>query len=69
MDRLGQKILRSLCRVEWIAAKFVHAAHRLRFTVEHGFQLRRHDAAIATVCYGGALVGIAAAGYLLFVAL
>src|SRR5690349_6006690 len=51
------------------ALALVHAAHRLRFTVEHGLQLRRHDAAIATVCYGGALVGIAAAAYLLFVAL
>src|SRR2546421_8906793 len=44
------------------ALALVHAAHRLRFTVEHGFALRRYDAAIATVCYGGALVGTVAAG-------
>jgi len=43
----------------------VHAAHRLRFTVEHGLQLRRHDGIIAAVCYGGALVGTAAAAYFL----
>jgi fumarate reductase subunit D len=47
----------------------VHAAHRLRFTVEHAFQLRRYDAIIATVCYGGALAGTAAAAYLVFVAI
>ena len=50
------------------ALALVHAAHRLRFTVEHGFQLRRYDAAIATVCYGGALIGTVTAAYLLFVA-
>ena len=27
----------------------VHAAHRLRFTVEHAFRLRRYDPIIATV--------------------
>jgi succinate dehydrogenase subunit D len=51
------------------ALAFVHAAHRLRFTVEHAFQLRRYDAIIATVCYGGALAGTAAAAYLVFVAI
>jgi fumarate reductase subunit D len=47
------------------ALALVHAAHRLRFTVEHAFQLRRYDGIIATVCYGGALVGTVAAAYLL----
>jgi fumarate reductase subunit D len=47
------------------ALALVHAAHRLRFTVEHAFQLGRADGVIATVCYGGALAGIAAAAYLL----
>jgi fumarate reductase subunit D len=51
------------------ALALVHAAHRLRFTVEHAFQLRRYDAIIATVCYGGALAGTAAAAYLVFVAI
>ena len=51
------------------ALALVHAAHRLRFTVEHALQLRRHDAIIATICYGGALVGTVAAAYLLFGAL
>ena len=51
------------------ALALVHAAHRLRFTVEHALQLRRYDSIIATVCYGGALVGAAAAAYLMLVAL
>jgi fumarate reductase subunit D len=51
------------------ALALVHAAHRLRFTVEHALQLRRYDAIIATVCYGGALAGTAAAAYLVVAAI
>ena len=51
------------------ALALVHAAHRLRFTVEHALRLRRQDPIIATVCYGGAIAGAAAAAYLLFVAI
>jgi len=51
------------------ALTLVHAAHRLRFTVEHAFQLRRYDAVIGTVCYGGALGGTVAAAYLLLAVL
>jgi fumarate reductase subunit D len=47
------------------ALALVHAAHRLRFTVEHAFQLRRYDPIIGTVCYGGALGGSVIAAYLL----
>ena len=51
------------------ALALVHAAHRLRFTVEHALQLRRYDAVIATVCYGGAVAGTVAAAYLMLGAL
>ena len=51
------------------ALALVHAAHRLRFTVEHALQIRRYDPLIAAVCYGGALLGTLAAAYLLFAAL
>jgi fumarate reductase subunit D len=51
------------------ALALVHAAHRLRFTVEHALQWRRYDPVIATVCYGGAVCGIVAAAYLLLGAL
>jgi fumarate reductase subunit D len=47
----------------------VHAAHRLRFTAEHALRLRRYDPVIATVCYGGALLGTAVAAYLVLFAL
>jgi fumarate reductase subunit D len=47
----------------------VHGAHRFRYTLQDGLRLRRYDGVIATVCYGGALVGTAAAAYLLFAAL
>jgi len=50
------------------ALTLVHAAHRLRFTVEHALQIRRYDGLVAALCYGGALLGTAAAAYLLFVA-
>jgi len=51
------------------ALALVHGAHRFRFTLQDGLQLRRYDALIATACYGGALVGAAFAAYLLLVAL
>ena len=51
------------------ALALVHAAHRLRFTVEHALQLRRYDTIIATVCYGGSLAGTVVAAYLLLGAL
>lgn len=51
------------------AMSLVHAAHRLRYTVEHGLQLRRYDALIAAACYGAALLGSAVAGYLMLVVL
>ncbi|MBG0563754.1 fumarate reductase subunit FrdD [Actinoplanes aureus] len=50
------------------ALALVHAAHRLRFTVEHTFRLGRYDPAIATVTYGAAAAGAAAAAYLLLTA-
>ncbi len=34
-----------------------HWAHRFRYTLHDGLQLRRLDAPIAVLCYGGALAG------------
>ena len=51
------------------ALSLVHAAHRFRFTLQDGLQLQRFDGPIATVCYGGALAGSAAAAYLLLAVL
>jgi fumarate reductase subunit D len=38
-----------------------HSAHRLRFTLHDGLQLRRLATPIAVLCYGGALLGSVAA--------
>lgn len=47
----------------------VHFAHRFRFTLLDGLQLRRYDPLIATGCYGLALAGSVLAGWLLLFAL
>ena len=43
-----------------------HAAHRFRFTLYDGLQIKHLNELINTFCYGGALLGTAAAGYLLW---
>lgn len=58
LTRLG---LLAIC-----AMSLVHAAHRMRFTLQDGLQLHRYEPLIATVCYGGAAAGAAVAAYLLF---
>jgi len=61
-----------LTRLTLLAVCFlclVHAAHRFRYTLQDGLKLTRFDGAIATVCYSAALLGSAAAAYLLFVSL
>jgi fumarate reductase subunit D len=45
-----------------------HWAHRFRFTVEHGLKLGRFDAVIALCCYGTAVLGSAAAAWVLLTA-
>jgi succinate dehydrogenase subunit D len=45
-----------------------HWAHRFRFTVEHGLKLGRLDAVIALCCYGTAVLGSAAAAWVLLTA-
>lgn len=46
-----------------------HGAHRFRFTLYDGLQLKHLNAIITLFCYGGAIVGSVAAGYLLWLAL
>jgi fumarate reductase subunit D len=46
-------------------AAFFHAAHRLRFVIQHGLRLHNGHAALAVACYGAALVGTVAAGAVL----
>jgi len=44
-----------------------HWAHRFKYTLYDGLQLKRLHAPINAICYGGALLGSAIAGYLLLV--
>jgi fumarate reductase subunit D len=43
-----------------------HGAHRFRFTLYDGLQIKHLNELIAIVCYGGAIAGTALAGYLLW---
>ena len=43
-----------------------HWAHRFRFTLYDGLQIKHLDELINVFCYGGAIVGSAVAGYLLW---
>ena len=43
-----------------------HWAHRFRFTLYDGLQIKHLNELIRVVCYGGVLAGTVAAGYLLW---
>jgi fumarate reductase subunit D len=45
----------------------IHAAHRFRFTLYDGLQIKHLNELINPFCYGGALVGSVVAAYLLWV--
>ena len=43
-----------------------HWAHRFRYTLYDGLQVKHLNEVIFTICYGGAVAGTALAGYLLW---
>ena len=43
-----------------------HAAHRFRYTLYDGLQIKHLNEVINVLCYGGAIIGTAVAGYLLW---
>ncbi len=43
-----------------------HAAHRFRYTLYEGLQLKHLNEVIFVCCYGGALMGTVLAGYLVW---
>lgn len=45
-----------------------HWAHRFRYTVYDGLQIKHLDEVINGICYGGAIAGSVAAAYVLLVA-
>jgi fumarate reductase subunit D len=61
---VSRNLITRLALLAVFVAALFHAAHRLRYTVYDGLQLRRLGAAIDLVCYGGAFVGSAVAAFL-----
>lgn len=49
-----------------ISLPLFHWAHRFRYTLYDGLQLKHLTELIAVLCYGGALVGTAVAAYTLW---
>lgn len=51
--------------VVWVVAvvPMFHWAHRFRFTLMDGLQLKKYDTPIAIVCYGTAIAAGALAAY------
>jgi fumarate reductase subunit D len=56
----------ALVLVGLIVLSLFHWAHRFRHTLYDGLQIKHLEGVIATICYGGAIVGSAAAVYLLW---
>jgi fumarate reductase subunit D len=48
------------------ALSLFHWAHRFRHTLYDGLQIKHLEEVIATICYGGAIVGSVVAAYLLW---
>src|SRR3989442_15713271 len=59
-------LFRSLYLFVIIAFPLVHWAHRFRYTLYDGLQIKHLTALIVVFCYGAALVGSAAAACLLW---
>jgi fumarate reductase subunit D len=57
LTRLGLFVVCSLSLLHW--------AHRFRYTLYDGLQIKHLNELINTVCYGGAIVGTLVAAYLL----
>lgn len=49
-----------------ISLSFFHWAHRFRFTLYDGLQLKHLNELIAVFCYGGAIAGTVLSAYTLF---
>jgi len=63
---LVQHPLTSLYLFGLISLALFHWAHRFRFTLYDGLQLKHLNHLIAALCYGSAMVGTLAAGYMLW---
>jgi len=61
LDPLARVVLLLFCMLA-----LFHAAHRLRFTLYDGLQIKHLNELIALCCYGGAIAGSIVAAYLLW---
>ena len=50
-----------------VSLSLLHWAHRFRFTLYDGLQVKHLNELIATLCYGGAVFGTLVAIYVLFI--
>jgi succinate dehydrogenase subunit D len=65
---LGHPLVRVALLVFCILSLF-HSAHRLRYTLYDGLQIKHLFEVVNPLCYGGAIVGSVVAGYLLLLVL
>ena len=68
-ESLRSLITHPLARVYLFVLCFLplfHWAHRFRYTLYDGLQIKHLNEVITVFCYGGALAGTAMAGYLLW---
>jgi len=63
---LGHPVMRVVVFVFCVLSLF-HAAHRFRYTLYDGLQIKHLNELVNPLCYGGAIVGSVVAGYLLLV--
>jgi fumarate reductase subunit D len=68
LDVLSHPLSRLVLLGILVAALF-HFAHRFRYTLYDGLQLARFATVITAGCYGLAMLGSAAAAYVLFLAM
>ena len=64
VEVLGNPIVRLALFALCVLSLF-HWAHRFRYTLYDGLQIKHLNEVITTVCYGGAIVGSLAAAYVL----
>lgn len=65
LEVLGNPLARVFLFV-FCALSLVHGAHRFRYTLYDGLQIKHLNEFVNVLCYGGAILGTAIAAYLLW---
>lgn len=66
MSSLVRHPLTRLFLFAFISLSLLHWAHRFRYTLYDGLQLKHLNELVAVICYGGAMVVTLVAGYTLW---